>query len=152
MKRYSSQVEIDPITRELVVPFDYAFTGKRIFEGWSKPEVPKKYRLGLIVGPSGSGKSLLLSEFGKEVFPKWEKGRSVASHFKDDTSATKRLMGVGLNSIPVWCSDYHILSTGEKFRADLARRLDSGALIDEFTSVVDRTVAQSSMSFLKKIC
>lgn len=36
-----------------------------------------------------------------------------------------------------------MLSTGERFRADLARRLVDSAVIDEFTSVVDRNVAKS---------
>ena len=53
---------------------------------------------------------------------------------------------VGLSSPPAWLRPYHVLSNGEKFRADLARLLLSRdnnlAVMDEFTSVVDRTVAQ----------
>ena len=45
---------------------------------------------------------------------------------------------------------YHVLSTGEKFRADLARKINSGAVIDEFTSVVDRNVAKSCSRALSR--
>ena len=45
---------------------------------------------------------------------------------------------------------YHVLSTGEKFRADLARRLKDGAIVDEFTSVVDRNVAASCANALSR--
>src|ERR1039458_8096827 len=99
MPLYTSTVELDPVTLELSKPFDYTFTGERVFTGWSKPNVPSEFQLGLIVGPSGSGKSLLLKEFGKELSPRWTKGRSIASHFKSTTDATERLMGVGFNSI-----------------------------------------------------
>jgi GNAT superfamily N-acetyltransferase len=54
-----------------------------------------------------------------------------------------RLMGAGLNSIPSWCKPFHVLSNGEQFRAEIARRLTDGAVFDEFTSVVDRDVAKS---------
>jgi GNAT superfamily N-acetyltransferase len=45
---------------------------------------------------------------------------------------------------------YHVLSTGERFRADLARRIKSGAVIDEFTSVVDRNVAKACSVALRR--
>lgn len=43
-----------------------------------------------------------------------------------------------------------MLSNGEKFRADLARRLKDGAVIDEFTSVVNREVAISCSISIEK--
>lgn len=150
MPKFSSQVELDPITKGVAQPFEYKFDGSRTFTGWDRPDVPKEFGLGLIVGPSGSGKSLLLQEFGKEASPRWVKGKSVASHFEDVDDATNRLTGVGLNSIPTWCSDYHVLSTGEQFRADLARKLGNNAVIDEFTSVVDRNVAKAASCALRR--
>ena len=57
-----------------------------------------------------------------------------------------------MNSIPTWLKPYHVLSNGEKFRADLARQLGDNAVIDEFTSVVNREVAMScSVSISKYI-
>jgi ABC-type ATPase with predicted acetyltransferase domain len=57
---------------------------------------------------------------------------------------------VGLNSIPSWYKPYAVLSNGERFRADLARKIEDGAVIDEFTSVVDRNVAKAASVALSK--
>ncbi len=129
----------DAITRDISSLFDYDFDGTTTFE---PPEFspPKDFSIGLIVGPSGSGKSTLLGQLENVT---WSDGISVASHFTDAKEAAQRLSGVGLNSIPSWLREYEVLSTGEKFRADLARRIKTGARIDEFTSVVDRAVACS---------
>lgn len=102
------------------------------------------FAVGLIVGPSGSGKSTLLRRFGHETTVVWRPSHAVCSHFVSAEDAASRLAGVGFSSIPSWLRPYHVLSTGEKFRADLARRLDNGAVVDEFTSVVDRDVARAS--------
>lgn len=150
MPTVTSRVEVDGITKGVSQPFEFKFDGTRTFKGWEKPDVPEAFRLGLIVGPSGSGKSLLLREFGRELSPQWVKGKSIAAHFRDVDDATNRLTGVGLNSIPTWCSDYHVLSTGEQFRADLARKIGDNAVIDEFTSVVDRNVAKAASCALRR--
>jgi len=52
---------------------------------------------------------------------------------------------VGFNTIPSWLRPFSVLSNGEKFRVEIARRLLSSngiIAIDEFTSVVDRQVAR----------
>lgn len=130
--------------------FDYVFTGERVFEGWEKPVVPEDFSIGLIVGPSGSGKSLLLRQFGTEKQIEWDADKAIISQFTDSDDAIDKLTAVGLNSIPSWCSSFHILSTGEQFRANLARRLASNTVADEFTSVVDRNVAKSTCNALQK--
>jgi GNAT superfamily N-acetyltransferase len=151
---YTSKVELDSVTRGAAAAFDYGsgsqgthvqFNGTRTFIGWEKPVLPDNFSIGLIVGPSGSGKTLLLHQFGKEETPQWKTNKAVASedHFIDTEDAIQRLSAVGLNSVPSWCSPYRVLSNGEKFRADCARKLKNGAVIDEFSSVVDRTVAKS---------
>jgi ABC-type ATPase involved in cell division len=137
-----SEVMQDKITAELAGAFDYQFDGKSEFE-IPAFELPENFQIGLIVGPSGSGKSSLLSSIGKCETPEWDAGRAVCSHFSDAADARERLGSVGLNSVPAWMKPYSVLSTGEKFRADLARMLRDGAVIDEFTSVVDRSVAKS---------
>jgi GNAT superfamily N-acetyltransferase len=43
-----------------------------------------------------------------------------------------------------------VLSTGECFRADLARTIGNGAVVDEYTSVVDRNVAVSASHALRR--
>lgn len=148
---YKTTIKLDPAVQHAAAAFDYGvgkdahiFDGTRIFEGWAKPNVPVDFSLGLILGPSGTGKTLLLKEFGEEECPSWEPDKAVVSQFGHSDVALEKLEAVGLNSVPSWCSPYHILSNGEKFRADLARKLKNGAVIDEFTSVVDRNVAKSA--------
>jgi predicted ABC-type transport system involved in lysophospholipase L1 biosynthesis ATPase subunit/GNAT superfamily N-acetyltransferase len=147
---YEVKVEVDVAVKEVAKSLDYVFTGKSTFEGWEKPEVAEGFSIGLIVGPSGSGKSLLLSQFGKENKVSWEKDKAIVSQFNSVKDAIDTLMAVGLNSVPSWCRPYHVLSTGEQFRADLARRLHDNAVVDEFTSVVDRNVAKSASCGLRR--
>lgn len=146
---YKSKITPDGITERVSVAFDYVFTGERTFEGFEKPNL-KPFKIGLIVGPSGTGKSLLLKQFGKQQEINWDKKRAIVSQFSDSDQAMERLMAVGLSSIPSWCSPFHILSTGEQFRANLARQLESNSNIDEFTSVVDRNVAKAACVGLRR--
>ncbi len=139
----SCKVQRDPISEALASQFDLSWDGTSCFEPPSLGTVPENFGIGLIVGPSGTGKSLLLQTFGSPDNLTWNTDRSIASHFDDPTQAQDRLTAVGLNSVPDWLKPYHVLSTGEKFRADMARQLRSGAVIDEFTSTVDRKVATS---------
>jgi len=148
----TSKVQIDEFTEYASRVFDYEFDGTSEFICHEKPKVPEEFNIGLIVGSSGSGKSSLLKEFGSEEIPVWEKDKAIVSHFSSPEEAVSKLSSVGLNSIPTYMRPYHVLSTGEKFRADLARNIKDNAVIDEFTSVVNRTVAKvASMSIAKKI-
>lgn len=115
--------------------------------------MPKEFEIGLIVGSSGSGKSTILHKlYGNEENIEWDNNKAIASHFYSIEDASEKFGAVGLNSIPTWLKPYNVLSNGEKFRADLARRIKSGAIIDEFTSVVNREVAIScSISISKYI-
>lgn len=141
----TSRAEVDPVTLDAVEPFDYAWDGATTFSPWELPDLPPAFGLGVIVGGSGSGKSTLLDQFGGPTpAPAWEPGRTVAAHFPTAVDATARLGAVGLSSVPAWCKPYGVLSNGEQFRADLARNLTDGARIDEFSSVVDRHVAQAA--------
>lgn len=138
-----SRVVTDAITETISKNFDYDFDGETTFKVPSFNPPQEDFQIGLIVGPSGSGKSTILKSFGEEAFPMWMENVSVASHFDSAEEAQERLAAVGLNSIPSWFRPFHVLSTGEKFRADMARRLMDGVVIDEFTSVIDRNVAKS---------
>jgi len=146
----TATVVTDKITDEISKVFDYEYSGKTEFDVPKMPALPDDFAIGLIVGPSGSGKSSMLSEFGEVIQPKWFKERAVVSHFESSDEAQDRLSAVGFNTVPSWLRPYHVLSTGEKFRADLARSIRSGAVIDEFTSVVDRTVAKSCSVALRR--
>lgn len=141
--KLTSRVQQDETTKTLAKAFDYPFDGTTTTEVSELPRLPEQFSIGLIVGPSGSGKSTLLRTVGTPETIEWRQGWSVASHFADAQDAIKRLAAVGLNSIPAWCRPFDVLSTGEMFRAEMARRLKDGACVDEFTSVVDRNVARS---------
>jgi GNAT superfamily N-acetyltransferase len=116
------------------------------------PDVTEDWRIGLIVGPSGSGKTSIARRlYGTAAINSatpWPADAAIIDGFGDVDMRviTQLLSAVGLSSPPAWLRPYHVLSNGEKFRADLARLLlapgNDIAVMDEFTSVVDRTVAQ----------
>ena len=122
-------------------------------------EVPlgdREWNVGVIVGPSGAGKSSVKRQmFGEDRVFEWQ-AASVIDDFDpalsiEDIAAV--CSAVGFNTIPSWMKPYGVLSTGEKFRADLARHLiegDDTVVIDEFTSVVDRQVAQIGSHAVQK--
>lgn len=108
------------------------------------PGLNEPWQVGAIVGPSGSGKTTLAkAAYGKAIYqPRpWLRGRAIvdclgecsASGATDQFSIkdiARVLTSVGLGSVPTWLKPYSILSTGEQFRANLARAIlgvrDSG--------------------------
>ena len=147
----TSTVERDEFIEASETAFDCRFDGISTFYPWKLPKkLPKNFKIGVIVGSSGSGKSTLLKHFGLEEQPEWNPNKSVISHFDNPEDGINRLSSVGFNSIPSWYKPYHVLSNGEKFRADLARKIKSNAVIDEYTSVVDRNVAKAASVALSR--
>ena len=114
------------------------------------PGKEEQWQIGLIVGPSGSGKSSVARQvYGDAVCQgfEWETGKSVIEQMPGESLKviTGMLSAVGFASPPAWLRPFQVLSGGEQFRATLARLLLSPgelAVMDEFTSVVDRTVAK----------
>lgn len=146
-----SKVDRDEFISASEKAFDCIFNGTSTFYPWELPQnLPKKFKIGVIVGSSGSGKSTLLKNFGLEEIPDWDNSKSIVSHFTSPDDAISKLGSVGLNSVPSWYKPYGVLSNGEKFRADLARKLKSNCVIDEFTSVVDRAVAKAASVSLSR--
>lgn len=146
-----STVTRDEFITASEIAFDCKFDGHSLFYPWVLPKsIPSKFKIGVIVGSSGSGKSTLLKEFGVEETPIWDSNKSIISHFETPEDGINKLSSVGLNSAPSWYKPYHVLSNGEKFRADLARKIRSNAVIDEYTSVVDRNVAKAASVSLSR--
>lgn len=121
------------------------------------PELEDEWQVGLIVGPSGSGKtSIARHVYGDCIVDgfKWTKDKAFVDDLGDDTKAiSATLNSIGLNTVPAWLRPFHVLSNGEQFRATLARALmleQPLVVFDEFTSVVDRTVAQIGCAALRK--
>ena len=113
--------------------------------------LPDDWQVGLIVGPSGSGKTTVARElFGEHFVTDWDwpKNKSILDGFPADMGVkdiTGLLSSVGFSSPPSWLRPFDVLSNGEQFRVTMARTLAEQpdmAVVDEFTSVVDRTVAQ----------
>jgi ABC-type uncharacterized transport system YnjBCD ATPase subunit/GNAT superfamily N-acetyltransferase len=109
------------------------------------------WQIGAIVGPSGSGKSTVARAAFAEALCggfAWPAEAAVVDGFPAELGVqriTAALTAVGFSSPPAWVRPYATLSTGQRFRCDLARALlldQELVAFDEFSSVVDRTVAQ----------
>lgn len=145
IKRSSRVVQVESL-------FDVP-PSERSFNEWdvSLPLGDRPWNVGLIVGPSGSGKTTIARTlFGRSVVTnfEWADDRSILDSFPKGASiksVTASLTAVGFGSPPSWFRPYKALSTGEQFRATVARALaeeEGLVVIDEFTSVVDRQVAK----------
>jgi ABC-type glutathione transport system ATPase component len=125
-----------------------------------------EWKIGLIVGRSGTGKSTI----AKQLFPDaYIKGfqyteQNVPTDFPKENQIdeiTTALCNVGFASPPDWLKSYCYLSQGEKMRVDIARALCTKMPIyqptgkelivfDEFTSVVDREIAKIASFAISK--
>jgi ABC-type ATPase with predicted acetyltransferase domain len=113
-------------------------------------DMPDEWQIGMIIGKSGSGKTTIARQlFPESYFQSFEWGKnSILDDMPEGSSVeqiTRMFNSVGFSSPPSWLKTYDVLSNGEKMRVDLARALlsDTELLVfDEFTSVVDRQIAQ----------
>jgi energy-coupling factor transporter ATP-binding protein EcfA2 len=121
--------------------------------------LPDAWNVGLIVGPSGCGKSTIVRElFGQYLAEHWlwPTDKSILDGFPAQMSIkeiVELLSSVGFSSPPSWVRPFHALSNGEQFRVNMARTLAENknvAVVDEFSSVVDRTVAQIGSAAIAK--
>jgi len=124
---------------------------------WSfdAPIEERPWSVGLIVGPSGCGKSTVSRHmFGEPFEPAWRE--SLVDSFDDIgvEDICSAFSSVGLNTIPAWLRRRDTLSNGEGFRADIANAMltvnDRPIVVDEFTSVVDRSVAKTASHCVQK--
>ena len=147
-----SNVEIDDYVKEASKNFDFEFDGTNKFYPYEFCNELKDldFNILCIVGASGSGKSTFSKYFGQEEHLEYDNTKAIISHFDNKEEAIEKLIAVGLNSIPTWCKPRNVLSVGEGFRIDLARRIKNNCVIDEFTSTVDRNVALSCAKSIGK--
>jgi len=119
----------------------------------------RPWRIGAVIGPSGTGKTTLgRAILGPDAFHagyEWGEAPIVDVIAPDAPydEVTGALSAVGLGTVPSWLRPFHVLSQGERFRADLVRLLmehSGDVVIDEFTSVVDRQIAQVGASAFAK--
>lgn len=147
-----SQVVVDEGVRKANENFDFDFKGENKFYPFKMSKLIEDldFQILVITGASGSGKSTFSKYFGQEKIIEWDNTKAIISNFSSPDEAVSKLGAVGLNSIPTWCKPRNVLSVGEGFRADLARRIESNCVIDEFTSTVDRNVALSCSKSIGK--
>jgi ABC-type Mn2+/Zn2+ transport system ATPase subunit len=122
-------------------------------------DLEQPYSIGLIVGASGSGKTTLAQHvFGAECFKTLlDLSRPVIDQFDEHYSYDEcagMLAGVGLTAVPCWIRPAYTLSNGQRARAECALQMAAAAggvtVIDEWTSVVDRTVAKVMSHCIQK--
>ncbi|MBI2804810.1 MAG: ABC transporter ATP-binding protein [Planctomycetes bacterium] len=129
----------------------------------------KPWHVGLIVGPSGCGKTTIARGFFPSSHgdcglplagaPANAKPQAAILDAFPPTMSIHEIVAllsaVGFASPPAWLRPFDVLSTGQQFRVDLALRLawtptGERIVFDEYTSVVDRTVAQIGSAALAK--
>lgn len=142
-------------SKKVIEPFDLNPEKVEQHAPFVLPELPETWGIGLIVGASGTGKSTLLSKFQTEDSSRlWKYSDTVLDVLERQKvsveEASARLTAAGLNSVPTWVRPIKYLSTGERFRAELALSLCDGAVVDEYTSVVSRPVAISASMSVRK--
>jgi GNAT superfamily N-acetyltransferase len=117
------------------------------------------WKIGLVVGASGSGKTSIGRKFPcgiTDIHAGWPERKPVIDAIAPGGSfdaVTGALAAVGLGDVPAWLRPFRCLSNGEQFRAGLARLIAEAppfAVVDEFTSVIDRQIAKvGSLAFGK---
>lgn len=116
------------------------------------------FNIGLIFGASGSGKTTIAKKiFNKEIKSILIDSIPVIEQFPSELSYDERanfLNSVGLSQVVCWVRPVNTLSNGQRFRAEIAIQCafsnDDIVVIDEWTSVVDRTVAKAMSSSIQK--
>jgi ABC-type lipoprotein export system ATPase subunit len=121
-------------------------------------DLPKNWQIGLIVGKSGTGKTTIAKQlFPESYITSYEYTKeTVLDDMPKESSVdqiTSAFNSVGFSSPPSWLKPYSVLSNGQKMRVDLARAIleeKNFFVFDEFTSVVDRNVAQIGSFAMQK--
>lgn len=117
------------------------------------------FNIGVIVGSSGSGKTTLAKKLFGDDFANIEinPDKPIIDSFGEEISYEEVidcLTGMGLTSIPCWIRPFKTLSNGQQARAEAALKLSDDknkiTVIDEWTSVVDRTVAKVMSHTIQK--
>jgi len=121
-------------------------------------DINENWQLGLIVGKSGTGKTTIAKQlFENAYITNFEySAETILDDMPKECSLeqiTNAFNSVGFSSPPSWLKPYSVLSNGQKMRVDLARAIldeKDFFVFDEFTSVVDRNVAQIGSFAMQK--
>lgn len=119
----------------------------------------RPWNVGLIIGPSGSGKSrAAIRLFGEDAVSEsdWPKDRAIVDGFPEGMSLAgiiELLSTTGLSSPPSWLRSFAELSASERFRAQIARGLAEKReplVVDDFAAALDRASARIAAAVLAK--
>lgn len=121
-------------------------------------DINDNWQVGLIVGKSGTGKTTIAKQlFENAYITNFEySAETILDDMPKECSLeeiTNAFNSVGFSSPPSWLKPYSVLSNGQKMRVDLARAIldkKDFFVFDEFTSVVDRNVAQIGSFAMQK--
>ena len=162
MKKYSLTLESKPWDsfrcQKAANSLDIDMAKKLRHEFSVDADIESPFNVGLIVGASGSGKTTLAQEiYGVDSLRRvLDPSMPVIEQFPETFTyedCARSLMGVGLSAVPCWIRPAASLSNGQKERAEIALQMtrdDSLVVIDEWTSVVDRTVGKIMSECIQK--
>jgi ABC-type Mn2+/Zn2+ transport system ATPase subunit len=164
MKTYTVHLKSDPsssfMSTKAAQSMDIDVTKKLAHDLSVTANVVTSYNVGLIVGNSGSGKTTLTRQiYGDDCFTSsLDATKPIIDQFPDAMTYDDRaniLNAIGLSQVVCWIRPVATLSNGQKFRAEAALKIaharDGETIcIDEWTSVVDRTVAKVMSHALQK--
>ena len=147
--RLSSPVSTGFLCQKAANALDIDTKKKSVHNFAVEADIESPYNIGLIVGASGSGKTTLAKKiYGDDCFEEYlDLSKPVIEQFPkeyDYDTCSRLLGGSGLTSVPCWIRPAYTLSNGQRARAEasIAMSKTERVIIDEWTSVVDRTVAK----------
>jgi len=143
---------MNEIINEIKIKFDLG-ESEHYLEKIPIPTFPKEFKVGIIIGASGSGKTTVLKSFGAKIELDSFNEEPICNSFLTSDEVINYFKGTGLNSVPTWIRPIETLSMGEQYRARLALTFSKDKpmyLIDEFTSSLDRESARSICSSINK--
>lgn len=151
----TQKVKTDDLTEMANECFDLPFDGTCKFYPFILPKLPD-YRILVVTGRSGSGKSTILKSIGMSKMSKpIDPNEFVVTGFGQKgigpVDFRYRTSKVGLDPDSIVTKRFGQLSEGEKFRVEVALNLDSNTIFDEFTSMVDRNIAKTVSEGLREI-
>jgi len=120
-------------------------------------DISEDWNVGIIYGASGSGKTTLAKQlFGEDIFKNiLDEEKPIINQLPNDFTyeeCANILNGIGLTSVVCWVRPVKTLSNGQRARAEAAllMTMHDVVIIDEWTSVVDRTVAMAMSHCVQK--
>ena len=131
-------------------------------------DLKSPFFVGAIIGNSGSGKTTLAKSIwgGAKLESILDPTHPIIDQFPDGMTyedCVRVLNGIGLSQVPCWVRPAVTLSNGQRFRAEAALHIaracfggtpatpESPIVIDEWTSVVDRTVGKVMSHCVQKM-